>query len=139
MEVVGLAASIAALINVTAKTIKYLNSVTEASDDRLRLSAETSSLLPLLIDLQNQVNRRSNGEAWFDCVRSLGVKNGPIDQLREALVQLTEKVKLKSKSGLKNLTRAFVWPFDQDYCDGMLAKIERAKSRISLAVQQDTL
>ncbi|KAL8858822.1 MAG: hypothetical protein Q9178_004739 [Gyalolechia marmorata] len=138
MEAVGLAGSIAALINVTLKTIKYLNSVKEASDDRLKLSAETSSLLPLLINLKNQVDRKSNGEVWFDCVKSLAVENGPIDQLREALVQLTEKVKPKTKNGLKNLTRAFVWPFEKGYCEQILWKVERAKSRISLAVQQDT-
>ncbi|KAL8920069.1 MAG: hypothetical protein Q9172_004654 [Xanthocarpia lactea] len=138
MEAVGLAGNIAALINVTLKTIKYLNSVKEASDDRLRLSAETSSLLPLLINLKNQVDQKSNGEVWFDCVKSLAVENGPIDQLREALVQLTEKLKTKPKIGLKNLTRAIVWPFDKGYCEEILGKVERAKSRISLAIQQDT-
>ncbi|KAL8906113.1 MAG: hypothetical protein Q9171_006404 [Xanthocarpia ochracea] len=138
MEAVGLVGSIAALINVTLKTIKYLNSVKEASDDRLKLSAETSSLLPLLISLKNQVDQKSNGEVWFDCVKSLAVENGPIDQLREALVQLTEKLKPKPKNGLKNFTRAIVWPFDKCYCEEILGKVERAKSRISLAVQQDT-
>ncbi|KAL9630398.1 MAG: hypothetical protein Q9204_004740, partial [Flavoplaca sp. TL-2023a] len=58
-------------------------------------------------------------------------------QLREALEQLTEKLKPKSKSGLKNFTRAVIWPFDKDYCEEILSKIERAKSRISLAVQRD--
>ena len=135
MEVVSLTASIAALIDVTLKTIKYLNSVKEASDERLKLSAETSSLLPLLINLKNQVDQKSNGEVWFDCVELLAVENGPIDQLREALVQLTEKLKPKPKNGLKILTRAFIWPFNKEYCDELLGKVERAKSRISLAVQ----
>ncbi|KAL8977809.1 MAG: hypothetical protein Q9205_006464 [Flavoplaca limonia] len=89
------------------------------------------------MDLRDQIDQKNNGEAWFDCVRSLGVKNGPVNQLREALEQLTEKLKPKSKSGLKNLTRALIWPFDKDYCEEILRKIERAKSRISLAVQRD--
>ena len=139
MDVVSPAASIAALIDVTLKTIKYLNSVKEASDDRLKLSVETTSLLPLLINLKNQVDQKTNGEAWFDCVKSLAVENGPIDQLREALLQLTKKLKPKPKNGLKNLTRAFIWPFDKGYCEEILKKVERVKTRISLAVQQDTL
>ncbi|KAL9034131.1 MAG: hypothetical protein Q9180_005577, partial [Flavoplaca navasiana] len=138
MEVIGLSASVSTLIDVTLKTIKYLTRIKEASNDRLTLSTETSSLLPLLMDLRDQIDQKNNGEAWFDCVRSLGDKNGPIDQLREALVQLTEKLKPKSKSGLKNLTRAFIWPFDKDYCEEILRKIERVKSKISLAVQRDT-
>ncbi|KAI4120703.1 MAG: hypothetical protein LQ338_006827 [Usnochroma carphineum] len=98
MEAVGLAASIATLIGVTAKTIKYLNKVREASADRSRLFDEASSLLPLLGNLKNQVEQESNKEAWFDCVRSLAVGNGPIDQLREAFLQLTEKLKPKKEA-----------------------------------------
>ena len=139
MEAIALSASVTTLIDVTLKTIKYLTRVKEASNDRLTLSTETSSLLPLLMDLRDQIDQKNNEEAWFDCVRSLGVKNGPVDQLREALKQLTEKLKPKSKSGLKNLTRAFIWPFDKDYCEEILRKIERVKTRISLAVQRDTL
>ncbi|KAL9629418.1 MAG: hypothetical protein Q9204_005283, partial [Flavoplaca sp. TL-2023a] len=59
-------------------------------------------------------------------------------QLGEALEQFTEKLKPKRKSGLKNLTRALIWPFDKDYCEEILRKIERVKTRISLAVQRDT-
>lgn len=139
MEVIGLSAGLATLIEVTTKTIKYLNRVREASHDRWTLSVETTSLLPLLIDLRNQVDQESNGEAWFDCVRSLGAENGPMDQLREALVQLTQKLKPKPKGGLKDLTRAFIWPFDKVYCEEILRKIERVKNIISLAVQRDTL
>ncbi|KAL8896861.1 MAG: hypothetical protein Q9192_002870 [Flavoplaca navasiana] len=138
MEVIALSASVTTLIDVTLKTIKYLTRVKEASNDRLTLSTETSSLLPLLMDLRDQIDQKNNGEAWFECVRSLGVKNGPVDQLREALEQLTEKLKPKSKSGLKNLTCALIWPFDKDYCEEILRKIERVKTRISLAVQRDT-
>ena len=139
MEVIGLSASVTTLIDVTLKTIKYLSRVKEASNDRLTLSTEISSLLPLLMDLRDQIDEKNNGETWFDCVRSLGVKNGPVDQLREALEQLTEKLKPKSKSGLKNLTRALIWPFDKDYCEEILRKVERAKNIINLAVQRDTL
>ncbi|KAL8940361.1 MAG: hypothetical protein Q9216_002852 [Gyalolechia sp. 2 TL-2023] len=138
MEVVGLSASVTTLINVTVKTIKYLNQVKGASDERLWLAAETSTLLPLLFDLRNQVDQKSNGEAWFDNVRLLGVEKGPIDQLREALVHLTEKLKPKPKGGLKNLTRAFIWPFNKEYCEELLRKVERVKNLVSLAVQRDT-
>lgn len=56
MDVVSPAASITALINVILKTIKYLNSVKEASNNRLKLSVETTSLLLLFINLKNQVD-----------------------------------------------------------------------------------
>ncbi|KAL9013992.1 MAG: hypothetical protein Q9173_001334, partial [Seirophora scorigena] len=84
-----------------------------------------------------QVKGASNSEAWFDCVRSLAVENGPINQLRLALEELAKR--LKPKKRLKNITHAFTWPFDQAYCEDLLGKIERVKSSVSLALQEDTL
>lgn len=136
MEAVGLTASLAQLINITAKTIKYLNSVREASKDRANLFQEASSLLPLLVSLQAQVNDAKQSEPWFHEVKLLGVENGPLDQLREALVQLTAK--LKPKHGVDKAARAFIWTFDKAYCESVLHKIERVKSRTALALQRDT-
>lgn len=136
MEAVGLVASLAQLINITAKTIKYLNSVKEASKERASLYQEASSLLPLLVRLQTQINEAKQFEPWFDCVRALGVENGPLDQLREALVALTKK--LKPKSGVEKAVRAFIWTFDNAYCESILQKIERVKSMAALALQGDT-
>ncbi|KAL8812638.1 MAG: hypothetical protein Q9200_000866 [Gallowayella weberi] len=136
MEPIGLTASLAHLITITVKTIKYLNSVKDASSDRASLFHEVSNLLPLLVKLQAQINEAKQSEPWFDCVRSLGVENGPLDQLRDALVQLTKK--LKPKQGVEKAARAFIWTFDKAYCETVLQKIERVKSRTSLALQGDT-
>ncbi|KAL8638697.1 MAG: hypothetical protein Q9226_008971, partial [Calogaya cf. arnoldii] len=138
MEVVGLLASIAQLINLTAKTIKYLNSVKDASEDRSRLLQETTSLLPLIVKFQGQVEEANTNSdvPWFDCVRSLAIENGPLYQLRVALEQLAKR--LKPKTGLKNVAHAFVWTFDKDYCEAILIRIERVKSAISLALHGDT-
>ncbi|KAI4257361.1 MAG: hypothetical protein L6R42_005724 [Xanthoria sp. 1 TBL-2021] len=138
MEVVGLVASITQLISVTAKTIKYLNSVKDASEDRSKLLQETTSLLPLFVNLQGQVEAAKTDKSvqWTDGVRSLAIENGPLDQLRAALEQLAKR--LKPKTGLKNVAHAFVWTFDKDYCEALLARIERAKSAINLALLGDT-
>lgn len=137
MEAVGLIASITQLIDVTAKTIKYLRSVKDASADRLQLLLEASSLSSLLISLEVQAKGAGKEEAWFDRVRSLAVKHGPLDQVRKALEQLAER--LKPKKGVKNVTRAFVWTLDKAYCENLMKTIERAKSSVGLALQGDTL
>ncbi|KAL8669376.1 MAG: hypothetical protein Q9168_006037 [Polycauliona sp. 1 TL-2023] len=136
MEAVGLAASLGQLIEITAKTIKYLNSVKEASKERATLFQEASSLLPLLVSLQAQINAAKQSEPWFDDIKLLGVENGPLDQLCEALVQLTRK--LKPKQGINKAARAIIWPFDKAYCEGVLHKIERVKSSIVPALQAAT-
>ncbi|KAL8995931.1 MAG: hypothetical protein Q9169_004432 [Polycauliona sp. 2 TL-2023] len=132
MEAVGLTASLGQLIEITAKTIKYLNNVKEASKERANLFQEASSLLPLLVSLQAQVSAAKQSEPWFDDIKLLGVENGPLDQLQEALVQLTSK--LKPKQGVEKAARAFIWTLDKAYCESVLNKIERVKSRTALAL-----
>ncbi|KAL8877180.1 MAG: hypothetical protein Q9198_004760 [Flavoplaca austrocitrina] len=64
------------------------------------------------------------------------MQHGPIDQLREALEQLAEK--LKPRTGIKGTLRAFVWTLDKAYTQEILGKIERVKTRVILALQGDT-
>lgn len=139
MEPVGVAASIVQLINVTAKTIKYLNSVKDASEDRSRLLQETTSLLPLFISLQGKVETAKNHQSveWLRHVRDVAVESGPFDQLRSALELLAKR--LKPKHGLKGVAYAFVWTLHRDESEALLARIERVKSTINLALHGDTL
>ena len=137
MEPVSLATSIVQLVNVTAKTIKYLNSVKHASEERTGLLREASSLLPVLLSLQTQVDLAKGPEPWFQNLRALDVDNGPLDQLQNALEHLAKK--LKPKKGVKDITRAFVWTLERDVCFEVFQTIERVKSSISLALEGDTL
>lgn len=137
MEAVGVAASLAQLVDFTAKTIKYINSIKDASKERAGLLREASTLLNLLISLQTQVDEAKQSEEWFVGIRSLTVKNGPLDQLRNALEHLTDK--LKPKRGVESTIRKLVWALDKTYCEDVLQKIERAKSSITLALHGDTL
>ncbi|KAL8980010.1 MAG: hypothetical protein Q9205_004795 [Flavoplaca limonia] len=135
-EVVSLVAAVVQLVDVTKKTINYIESVKDASQDRLKVGREASGLLPLLYDLESKVSVNEN-EEWPRCVRSLAIEHGPIDQLREALERLAEK--LKPRTGLKGTLRAFVWTLDKAYTQEILGKIERVKTRVILALQGDTL
>ncbi|KAL8670031.1 MAG: hypothetical protein Q9168_005406 [Polycauliona sp. 1 TL-2023] len=136
MEAIGVAASLAQLIESTAKTIKYLNGVREASKDRAVVLQEVSSLLPLLVSLQTQVDESKQSEPHLAGIRSLAVTNGPLDQLRDALENLARK--LKPKKGIENAARNIIWTLDKAYCVDLLNKIERVKSSICLVLQGDT-
>ncbi|KAL8869460.1 MAG: hypothetical protein Q9198_007877, partial [Flavoplaca austrocitrina] len=114
MEALGVAASLGQLIEFTLKTIKYLNSVKDASQDHEKQS-----------------------DTWFDGIRLLAVKDGPLDQLRDTLKQLIDK--LKPKKGLQGVARNMIWTLDKDYCEDLLRQIDRAKSTIGLALHGDTL
>ncbi|KAL8841013.1 MAG: hypothetical protein Q9176_003585 [Flavoplaca citrina] len=136
MEALGVAASLGQLIEFTLKTMKYLNSVKNASKERTRLLREAPSLLSLLVSLKTYIDDQQS-ETWSDGIKLLALKDGPTDQLREALKQLTER--LKAKKGLQGMARSMIWTLDKDYCEDLLLKIDRAKSTIGLALHGDTL
>ncbi|KAL8853045.1 MAG: hypothetical protein Q9221_002075 [Calogaya cf. arnoldii] len=132
MEPIGIAASLAQLIHFTLKTVKYLSSVKNAPKDRAGLLKEISSLVPLLVGLQDHVDEAKQPDTWFVGVRSLVVNNGPLDQLRQILEQLKDK--LKPKKGIENTARNLIWTLDKPCCENMLQVIERAKSTINVAL-----
>ena len=137
MEPIGAAASITTLISITAKTIKYLSSADKASDERKALSREATDLLQVLISLQNRLDEPQQSEPWHENVRRLATEHGAFEQLREALEKLA--VKLKPEKGIKNKARNLIWTLHKTECEDTLNKIERVKSRVSLALQGDNL
>jgi len=132
---VGLAASIIQLIDVTTKAIKYLNDVKDAHKDRARLAREATSLLALLTDLRYRVEETESTDPWFTAVRLLGVEGGPLERFKRAIVELVRK--LKPGSGMKKFSKAPLWTLDKNEINNILSKIERLKSRVGLALQED--
>ncbi|KAL8705804.1 MAG: hypothetical protein Q9201_001091 [Fulgogasparrea decipioides] len=134
---VGLAASVSQLIRVAARSVQYLIDLNSASNDQAKLLQEASHIQTLLIALRNRLEESSSDETWFNGIRSLGVENGPLDQLHEALEELATRV--QPTSSAKRLGRAVKWPFEKAKCTEILNRIDRAKSMISLALQDDIL
>lgn len=137
MEAVGLTASITQLVAATTKAIRYINDVKNAPRERATLLLEATTLLALLTSLGYKVEVSRTTDPWFENVRSLGLPNGPLAQFKEAMVELARK--LKPESGMKKVGKALVWTLDKKDIDGILAKIERLKNLVSLAVQNDNL
>lgn len=92
----------------------------------------------MLVDLQNKVEEQSQVGPWMEGIRSLAVENGPIDQLREALEQLAKRLK-PGHSVKRAAASALTWTPDKTFCDEILKKIERLKTRIGLAMQGQVL
>lgn len=133
----GLAASVVQLIQFTVKSIEILSDVYHASEDQPQLLQEASSVLPVLFALRSRLAQFSQDEPWSIGIRSLGVASGPLDQLGQALITIVEK--LQPTNGVTKLFRAAKWPFDKKTCGEMLGRMERAKSSIGLALQNDQM
>jgi len=137
MDPLSMTASITAVLQITGTIISYIKDVREASKEQTVLGMEVSELKSLLTVLQTRVRDADSGEPWFAAVRTLGAKDGPLDQFKFALEQLASK--LGQVNGLKRVAKTLIWPFDKTEIKGMLDAIERLKSLVGLALGNDLL
>lgn len=136
-EIVGLAASIAALLQVSQYVLGYLSDIRDASEERIRLLLELSSITGILLTLKDLAQRAEAGEEYLDAIRSLHVPNGPLAQFKSALDRLAKK--LEPATGLRRVGKVLAWPFKKEEIKDILGIIERSKTRFTLALQGDTL
>lgn len=137
ITVVGLAASIVQLIDATATAVKHLNDVKDAPKDRAMLAREATSLLAVLTDLRYRVEEAKSTEPWFASLRALGKEGGPLSQFHEAIERLA--MKLKPETGLRKFGKALVWTLDKNDIQYILSQIERLKTLVIYALQNDHL
>ena len=133
----GLVASIAQVIAATTQVVGYINDIKDAPKDRARLATEAASLIPNLTSLRYRVEESTSTDPWFAGIRSLGVEKGPLGQFAEAMALLAKK--LEPQSGAKKFGFRLLWTLDKKEVAEVLARIERIKNLIGLALQNDTL
>ena len=136
VTVVGFVAAVAQLIDVTSKAVIYFNDAKDAPKDRAKLAREASNLLPLFTELRYRVEETNSTDPWFTGLKSLGREGGPLMEFKAAMVNIVDKLAPTSVMGLKKVLR---WPFDKREIDAILSKIERLKTLIGLALQEDHL
>ena len=137
MDPLSLAASITALLQLTATVVGYLNDVKDASKDRAKVTIEVANVLGLLTCLQYRVKDAKSDDAWYDAIRVIGAKDGALEQYHSALEQLASK--LAPGKGIKSLGRALIWSFEKKEMNDIISRIERLKTLISLALENDLL
>ncbi|KAI5839953.1 hypothetical protein DFP73DRAFT_500816, partial [Morchella snyderi] len=137
MEVVGLAASIAGLIQITGQVAVfasgYIGKVKRASEDIDNLRNELSSLEEVLYKLQHLGDSRAPNSTEL---QKLDI------QLRECtnkLQGLRLKLELGMKAGsrLRRAFRSLKWPLDGEETTQFLVYIDRCKSRFMIALSID--
>ena len=137
MDPLGLTASVIAVLQLTGAVIGYLNDVKDAPKDCQQCTIEASNLQNLLITLRYRLEQRQAGDPWFTAVRALNIENGPLDQYKQALEQLRSKVEIQD--GVQKVKRRLLWKFSKDEVASILARMERLKSLVSIALEIDHL
>ena len=114
----------------------YLNDIRHAPKERAQLAQEILGLLSLLITLKEKVEDADPGSPWFSRLHSLGQPGGALDLYKQRLEELAV---LLAKVGSKSLGKDLLWSFDKKWIRNALTMIERLKSLISIALQEDNL
>lgn len=137
MDALSVTASIIALLQLSCTVLGYLTDVKDASKDREKCAVEVTNLQGLLFRLRFRLEDESSNEPWYLEVRTLGVKDGPLDQFKQALEQL--QTKMTGGGRLKKVGDALMWKFSKEEVTIIMGKIERLKTLVQIALQMDHL
>jgi hypothetical protein len=135
MDPLSVTASVIAVLQLTNEVIQYLNDVKDAPKDCQQCIIEASNLLTLLISLRYRAEQAQIGDPWLEQLRKLNVKDGPLDQYKQALERLCSIV--ESRDGIRGMKRRLLWKFSKKEVTNILARIERLKTLLSIALEID--
>jgi hypothetical protein len=137
MDPLSITASIIAILKLSGEVLTYINDVEDASQDRARCAIEASNLHSLLFNLRFHLEKGILDQSWYTAVRALAVKNGPLDQFKEALEML--QTRMTDRGRLGKFGRALTWSFKKEEMTCIFTRIERLKSLIEIALHMDHL
>lgn len=135
MDPISLSASIIAVLQLTGTVLSYLNDIRKATKEQQQLNLEAIEISNLLTRLRFRIDESNSSDQWFATVRSLGIKNGPLDRVSEALKLLSSKT--KPSHGAKNLVRQLMWKLEKSELKEVLGRIERVKLLVNIALTND--
>ena len=165
MEPRSVTASLIAILQLTTTVAQYLNDLKDAPKEYHRSGSEVLNLRSLLVKLlyrleegettkhESHHRNSSNGikqgeltpsapnlddiEPWYAAVEALNIKNGPIDQYKRALEQLQSKI--GPGTSTHDIKKRLLWTFIKAEVTSTMARMERLKTLISIALEMDHL
>ena len=142
MDPLGTAASILAVIKVASTVAKYITSAAGATKARKKLRDEVRACQYVLQELLDESSDVDAGESWRETLNALDSPGSPLSRISVALHTIEAKLQpnrsrgenVKSSLGLSRLT----WPFSEKDIQQILVTVEREKSLLMLALENDS-
>ena len=131
MEPIGAAASIASLLQLAGAVIKYLSILKDASKDIKALVLELCTVRGLLSTIKDLVTEDSILH------ESLSGHNGLFSQIESSLQSLASKIEPTPTTTGSSFVQKLRWPLRKEEVKDVLSSIERQKTLLSLALQND--
>ena len=139
MDPLSITAGVIAIVGLTTKLTDFLSEVKNASDQQKTLAIEVSNLSFLMTSLRFRMDTVARTDPWFYNVQMLGSPNGPLEQLRAALENITRRLDSSTSRIGDRMRSALSWPFSKSEIKDALVRIERLKSLVSCALSDDLL
>jgi hypothetical protein len=136
----SIAASVAALLQLSATAIEYLKNVKQGASDRARLRDELRNTVCLLEMLRDRVEDSldseggATGSPW---ISALAGQDGPLNLFKALLADIIEK--LVPQDRLRKIAQPFRWPFSEKEITKTLEMLERLKTSFNLIIQDELL
>ena len=140
MEVVGLVASVATLVETANFVRRTLSDYRKGGKDRDRLLAEVDSLKTLLDRLKaDNENAAKSGkqEPWLDIVGRLSQNGGTLEQIEDVMSEV--KLKIERKQGLRGALVHWTWPFVKEDVDRNVRQMQRLSQNVAVVLQDASL
>ena len=137
MDPLSLTASLIAILQLSSKVTLYLKQLKSGSRERIKFREEIRNITYMIQVLNDRIE---DAEALGDdlaSIKSLKTCGGPLDQLKNAFEFLAHK--LASHGMLENFARSMLWPFSKAEVKDILNIIERQKSMLGLALENDQM
>ena len=89
------------------------------------------------MNLRDKVETADAASPWYARVSLLDQHEGPLHQYKTSLDGLAKL--LAPRTGLRSAGKKIVWPLDKKKIHDSMAVVERLKSLIFIALQEDNL
>jgi hypothetical protein len=137
MDGLSVAASIIAVVQIAGRVIIYLSDVKDAPRECGQCLIEVCNSNTLLLKLRDRLSESNSTEPWHTEVQALADKDGPLDQYKSTLQRLRAKVESTNK--MRKLANILTWNFIKEEVTSILARMERLKTLVSIALEMDHL
>ena len=135
MEPIGAAASVVSLLQLAGAVIKYLSILKDASKDASKdikaLVLELCTVRGLLSTIKDLVTEDSILH------ESLSGHNGLFSQIESSLQSLASKIEPTSTTTGHSFVQKLRWPLRKEEVKDVMSSIERQKTLLNLALQND--
>ncbi|KAH7168136.1 hypothetical protein DER46DRAFT_574995 [Fusarium sp. MPI-SDFR-AT-0072] len=153
MDGLSAAASIIAVVQLTAEVTKYIIGVAGASKDRQRLLDEILACEALLMRLRDyskgtdgpeiedwdaDQTKTHSAQTWSVKVKALESDNAPLYRLYKILDAIKTKLQPGHGSGIQKVKAALKWPFDEKEVVKLVDAFQRERSLLHFAMTHES-